>query len=550
MRGIGAKGVKGVVGVGLAVALVVGAIGGWIFFLSTGDSKDPIVVGTSRTPTSADPGAAYDAGSSDLFSNVYQSLLTYVPGQEAPVPDAAESCDYTDNELTVYRCTVRDDLQFSSGRAVEAEDAQFSFQRIMDMAARAAEEAENDDIPDDEKFSYSGPSGLLTTLEEVRVDGQDVIFELSGSDATFPFIVASAAGSIVDRESYEKLEPRTDNKAVGSGPYLLTRFNADEYAELEPNPDYRGAIQDLPEYPITMRYFIEQEDGPGADKLLEEAWEKGEIEVNDGKMPPDYLAEINPSNPDFRVSESTGSSIRVLAFNTDEGRPMVEMAARQAAAAMIDREAISRRIQAQTVESLYSLIPVGFTGHSTPFYDQYVSPDPDELRGAMEAAGLEIPVKFDIAYSRGAANHEEADLIKQQLESEGLFDVTVEYYDWSEFIPGIYNDRAYDAYLVGWRPDFPDPATFTDNVLGLGDGMGTGHTDPAILDLISVTSAEPDRGRAVEDFHRIHELAAEQAAIIPIWQEKRYALSVNEITGIQNLTDNSQVLRLWELRRI
>ncbi|GAA1906425.1 ABC transporter substrate-binding protein [Streptomyces sodiiphilus] len=540
MRGIGAK---GAIVIGLAVVLVVGVIGGWILLRSNGNNKEPIVVGTTTTPTMLDPGGAYDAGAWAVMSNLYQSLLTFSPGQEEPVPDAAEGCEFTDHELTVYRCTLRENLTFSNGVRITPEDVKFSVDRIKAMSDRAAEEAADDSIPADEKFTYAGPASLLSTLEATRVNGQDIIFELNEPDATFPYVLAGSTGAIVDSRSYEELEPRNDGTVMGSGPYVLTAFEHNEYAELRPNPQYKGVFG-VPQNSITIRYFVEEDD-------LLKAWENDELDVVDGKMPPSYLAGINPSNPEFRVSETIGSAIRVMAFNTDEGMPMSSKAARQAAASSLDRNAITRHVHAHTVEPLYSLIPVGFTGHGTPFYDNYRDPDPDELRTRMENAGLQVPVKFHLAYSRGAATHEEAELIKQQLEADGLFEVDVKYYDWSEeFIPGVFGAREFDAFLVGWRPDYPDPATYTDNILGPGDGLSTGFSSKAIDELISSTRQESDRGRAATDYRALHELSSDNPPIIPIWQEKRFHLSTNDITGIQYLSDNSAVWRLWELRRI
>ncbi|WP_326598677.1 ABC transporter substrate-binding protein [Streptomyces sp. NBC_01803] len=540
---------RGAIGIGLAVAVVVGAIGGWMVFRPDGGDKEPIVVGSTATPTMVDPGGAYDAGAWSLMSNLYQSLLTFTPGQEKPVPDAAESCGFTDNELTVFRCRLRDDLTFSDGDPVTPEDVKFSYDRVLAMAARAEREAGDDSIPEEDKFVYAGPAALLASLEAVRIDGRDIVFELNQPDATFPFIVAGSAGAIVDQDSYEELEPRTDGRVVGSGPYLLVGYQEGVLAELEPNPAYRGAAE-VPEFPVTVRYFRQAEDGTPAERLLAEAWEAGELDVNDGKMPPQMMAEINISDPDFRFSESTDGSIRVLAFNTREGAPMADETAREVAASLLDREAISRHVQQDTVEPLYSLIPVGFTGHGTPYYDRYRDRDPDELRDALESAGLEVPVAFHLAYSRGVASNEEADLMERQLEADGLFEVQIQYYDWSQFIPTVYGTHPYDAYLVGWSPDFPDPATFTAALLGPGDGLNTGYHSDTIDELIARTQTESDRGRAAEDFRTIHEHAADEAPIIPIWQAKQITISRSDITGIQHLSTHSGVWRLWELRRI
>ncbi len=530
--------------------LVVGAVGGWLLFGPSGNDKDPIVVGSTSAPTSVDPGAATDAAAWYLMSNLYQSLLTFVPGKEEPEPDAAESCGFTDTELTVYRCTLREGLTFSNGREMTPEDVKFSYDRILAMGDRAQREEADPNIEENDKFQYSGPITLLSSLETVRVDGQDIVFELSHTDATFPFIVAGTTGAIVDREKYEELEVRTDGKVDGSGPYLLKSYTPEVSAELVPNPSYDGPYE-VSDFPITIRYFNQGEDGTSAEDLLAEAWDKGEIDVADGKLPPDVVAEINSASPDYRVYESTGGSIRVMTLSTQiEGSVMQDKTVRQVAAALLDRQAIARQVQRNTVEPLYSLIPVGFTGHGTPYHDLYGdAPDPAELQDKLESAGYELPLSFTLAYSRGAANHEEAELIEQQLEADGLFEVELEYHEWSDFIP-MKNNAEFEAYLIGWRPDYPDPATFTDALLGPGDSMRTGYASDEINGLIEDTQAESDRGRTDQGFRQIHELAAEAATIVPVWQEKRLVVAAPDITGLQHLQGSSGVWRLWELSRL
>jgi peptide/nickel transport system substrate-binding protein len=534
--------------------IVIGTIGGWMIFGSGDEEAEPIVVGTTVAPTMADPGGTYEAGGWALVDNLYQSLMTFAPGQQTPVPDAAESCDFTDDQLTVFRCTLRSDLTFSNGDPVTPEDVKFSYDRILAMAERAARDAADDSVPEEEKFSYSGPAPLLSGLTAVRVIGQDILFELDGPNATFPFVVASAAGAIVDADSYELNRPRTDGRVVGSGPFVMTGFDRDRHAELEPNPDYRGAAE-APEQPVTIRYFTDDGDGTASAGLLR-AWESGAIDVNAGDMRPDAMAEIMAGgsvSDEFQRYEFTGVDIEVMAFNTDEGRAMSDPVARRVAATLLDRDALSHDVHQDTVEPLYSLVPAGFPGHGTPYYDDYLAATeagPEALREELEDAGLTVPVRFGLVYSGGPTSEREAGLIKEQLEADGLFEVDVEYRDWStEFLPTIYGSRTFDAYLIGWVPDFPDPATFTD-LLGPADGLATGFGDPEINELIGHSQAEPDRALAAEDFERINELAAAQAPIIPLWQAKDITLAESSVGGVEYLSDSSGKWRLWELHRI
>ena len=89
----------------LLVLAIVG-IGGWKLLPSQENKNKTITVGTTDAVTSLDPAGAYDAGSWALFSNVFQTLMTFEPDGVQPVPDAAKSCAFVGSatKTTGARC--------------------------------------------------------------------------------------------------------------------------------------------------------------------------------------------------------------------------------------------------------------------------------------------------------------------------------------------------------------------------------------------------------------------------------------------------------------
>jgi hypothetical protein len=135
------------------IVLAAAGAGAWQLLPEREEQGKTISVGTTDAVTSLDPAGAYDAGSWALYSNVFQSLLTFDAGGAAPVPDAAEHCGFVGQGLLTYRCELRDGLKFPSGRAVTAKDVKFSFDRV-----RAIN-------------SPVGPATLLDTLGKVETSG-------------------------------------------------------------------------------------------------------------------------------------------------------------------------------------------------------------------------------------------------------------------------------------------------------------------------------------------------------------------------------------------
>ncbi|KQX59044.1 MULTISPECIES: ABC transporter substrate-binding protein [unclassified Streptomyces] len=499
--------------------LVAAGVGGWQLLPSDAGRTDPISVGTTDEVTSLDPAGAYDAGSWAMYSNVFQSLLTFKPGFTTPVPDAAESCKFVGTKLTTYQCTLRDDLSFSNGRKVTVEDVKYSFERMLRIKT---------DV---------GPQPLFPTLKSVSAEGRTVTFHLSARDATFPLKVATGAGSIVDKDKYPEKALRSGAAVDGSGPYVLKEYKPGKTALLEPNPNYRGAVVKKGG-PVLVKYYAQSED-------LANAWRAKDVQVTHRQLPPDFLSSLDTKDG-TRLTEAESAEIRNLVFNVRPGTPMADKAVRQAVAAVLDRPAITTGAYKGTVEPLYSLIPQGFVGHSTAFYDAYPEPSAKTAKKILKDAGIKTPVKFSFGYRKDATYAAETVEIKRQLEETGLFEVEAVEIKWTEF-QKAYAKGTYDAYTVGWLPDFPDSDSFTAPLVGTENTLHNEFSSKRIDRLISSTQQYSDRSRATADFKAIQSEVATDVPLVPIWQKKDYVLSAEAVAGSQYLTDGTGIWRLWEL---
>ncbi|MGW2424986.1 ABC transporter substrate-binding protein [Streptomyces sp. NPDC001709] len=508
----------------LLVIAVVG-IGGWQLLPSQGNGDKAITVGTTDAVTDLDPAGAYDAGSWALFSNVFQSLLTFEPGGVVPVPDAAKSCAFQGSGLKTYQCTLRSGITFPSGRAMTAEDVKFSFDRVKKI---------NSDV---------GPASLFSTLASVTADdARTVTFHLSSADATFPSKVATGAGSIVDKDKYPANALRTGTAVDGTGPYALASYTKDQQAELQPNDRYRGYLSGTGR-PIELRYYTDS-------AKLDSAWKDGQVDVATRTLAPDVLSQLNPSDPDNRVTESDSAETRNLYLNTRANSPLHDVRVRRAMAWLVNREELASTVYQGTVDPLYSLIPTGITGHTTSFFDSYPAQSVKKARELLTQAGVSLPVRFTFGYGIGrGAGKEEAGALKQQLETGGLFKVDVQGYEWTDFQKRWAAGKM-DAWAVGWVADYPDPDTFGAALVGTGSTMSTGYSNKLVDHLILDSRQYADRTRAAGDFKDIQADVAQDVPLIPLWQRKEYVVSTEDVGGGQYLSDGTGVFRLWRLQWI
>ncbi|WP_069171066.1 ABC transporter substrate-binding protein [Streptomyces griseus] len=500
--------------------LVIAGVGAWQLLPSEEENTTPVTVGTSDEVTSLDPAGAYDAGSWAIYSNLYQSLLTFRSGAIVPEPDAAERCDFVGQKLQTYRCTLRDDLTFSNGTKITAGDVKYSFERMLRIKADA------------------GPSVLFPSLDTIVTEGRTITFNLASRDATFPQKLATGAGSIVDPARYPKDKLRTGDQVDGSGPYLLKAYEPGVRAELVPNTAYKGAITKTGGA-VDIRYF------DGSDEL-QRAWEAGDVDVTHRQLPADKLAGLDPADTEQRVTEAESAEIRNLVFNVRADSALSDNRVRQAIAWIIDRGPLVSDVYRSTVAPLYSLIPQGYIGHSTPFFDAYPQPDPKKARKLMEEAGVDIPLHITFGHRDDDANKDETAELIRQLEKDGLFQVTDKAVEWQAFQKG-YAAGKYDAYTVGWLPDYPDSDTFSQPLVGRDSSLHNGYASRRMDALISATQQYGDRSRTSADFKELQELVGEDVPLVPLWQKKDYVVSKAAVSGSQYLSDGTGLWRLWEL---
>ncbi|WP_432151137.1 ABC transporter substrate-binding protein [Streptomyces sp. bgisy029] len=485
--------------------------------------EEPIVIGTSSQLTSLDPAGVYDNGSWAVYNNIYQGLLTFEPGSPVPKPDAAESCAFVGSALTMYQCEIRGDLTFSNGNPLTASAVKRSFDRILRI---------RDPL---------GPAPLFANLDSVEAQGSLVTFHLTTADATWPSKIATGAGSIVDPAEFPADRLREEKSASGSGPYLLSSYKEQESLTLEPNPAYKGAVT-TKGVAVAVRYFETPQD-------VEAAWNARTVDIAYAGLPSATLAGIDPGDTDVRLSVGNSAEAHYLVLNMNSSRrPLRNVAARRAVAALIDRGHLAGEVFKHTVTPLYSLVPQGVAGHSTAFFDRYPEADLAYATQLLRSAEITAPVRVRLGHQGGTAAIEAREL-KRQFERGGLF--RVELIEERDFT--TYQKRSrkgdFDIHLFQWVPDFPDADTFVQPLVGTGNVLDNGYASAEVDHVIRDTQRFADRGRAMKPFRAIQDAIARDAPLIPVWHRQRHVVTRSAVLGGHRLAEDA-VWRLWELRRL
>jgi peptide/nickel transport system substrate-binding protein len=484
-----------------------------------------VIRGTTDQPVGYDPAGVYTLPDWDGMVNIYQTLLTIPPGGNKPEPDAAESCDYTDD--TTYECTLKDGIKFSDGSDLTAEDVVFSFERNVEIA------------------DPEGASSLLANMKSVEApDEATVVFNLREPDALWPFVITTMSNAIVPSDVFPADELQPSDQVVGSGPYTLADFQPGQQTVLERNPEYTGE-HEVENDRVIVQYF----DEPSALKL---AIEQGDVDIAYRSLSPTDLEDLrNTEGLEVIEGADAGTEIRYLTFNLDlqpGDNDEQKLAIRRAVAYTIDREAIAEDVYSGTVDPLYSMIPGGVEFAGEPFKEEYgESPDVDAATQELEDAGVDTPVELEIWYTPahyGTASGDEYAEIKRQLEDTGNFTVSLETSGWTQFQAAALEDN-YPVYQFGWFPDYPDADNYVSSFYAETAFLNSHYSNPEMDDLLAQERAETDPEARAEIFAQIEQLGAEEGPTIPVFQAKQVAVVRDGVEGFEDTLDAAFLSRYW-----
>lgn len=499
-----------------------------------------IVVGTTDPVTSLDPAGAYDSGSFAVMTQLYPALLTTRPGARDVEPDLAETAEF--DEAGDYVVTLKPGLRFANGNKLTSGDVKFSLDRIVAI-----------DAP-------TGPRALLGNLDEIETpDASTVVFRLKdGGDQTFPLVLSSPAGLIVDEETFSADAVTSDDDIVKgggfAGPYSLTEFRPAERAIFTPNTSYVGVLGVPRNDEVELRFF-----GASAD-LAREVREQN-VDVASGSLAASDLAELRGEDA-VRVIDGPGGEIRYLVFDFDtmpfgakeqDADPAKSLAVRQAIADVVDREAIAHDVYADAYVPLFAHVPSAFDGATEALLELYGDgdggPDVDRAAERLETAGVSTPVSLQLHYTSdhyGESSAAEYELLAEQLVDSGLFRVELTATPWEEYT----NQRTtgdYPLYQLGTFPDYADADTYLTPFFGTGNALKNHYDDADVDAQLAQQRTEADPAERSTIIEGIQVRLAEQLPTLPLLQGTRHLVVVTGVSGA--VLDPSFAVRFGSLSK-
>jgi peptide/nickel transport system substrate-binding protein len=510
-------------------------------------SADSIIIGTTDKITTIDPAGSYDNGSFAVMNQVYPFLMNTPYGSPDVEPDIAESAEFTSD--TEYTVTLKPGLTFANGHDLTASDVKFTFDRMLTIFESGADEG-------------NGPGSLLYNLDSVAApDDTTVVFTLkSANDQVFPQILSSPAGPIVDEEIFAADALTSDDDIVAgnafAGPYAITSYDQNNLISYQANPDYQGLLGTPKTDNIDVKYYAEESN-------LRLDVQGGNIDVAYRSLSATDIEDLR-ADDNVQVIDGPGGEIRYMVFNFDtmpfgattpEADAAMSLAVRQAVADLVDREEIAAQVYKDTYTPLYSYVPAGLTGATESLKEMYGDgsggPDVDKATQTLADAGVTTPVSLQLQYNPdhyGSGSADEYALVKDQLESSGLFTVDLQSTEWVQYSKDRTSD-VYPAYQLGWFPDYSDADNYLTPFFLVDNFLGNHYVNQDVNDMIleQATTADPAaRAGLIED---IQDAVAADLSTLPLLQGAQVAVTGTDISGASDTLDASFKFRYGALAR-
>lgn len=425
---------------------------------ATGDEV-VIRLSTTAEPTTLDPNLAEDYYSITPVEQMFLGL-TNINNETAEIePELAESWETSADGLT-WTFNLRDDVLWSDGQPVTAQDVVYSVQRaVMPETAspyayvlyiiKNASAINQTAIPTD---TYD-----IDTLGITAVDEHTVQFTLEAPASYFLSISSMWTLRPVPSWAIEEFGDAWTDPAniVVNGAYKVTEWNPGENLTFVKNDSYVNAA-DVQIERVELSVISDQ----NTEVAL---YESGELDVageGAGSLPIEEVTRIL-ADPTLSAEfhEGPRASTTYVGFTMTKA-PFDDVLVRKAFSAAIDRETMVRDVVGGGVPAT-QFAPPGIFGAPDP--EVGIGYDPEQAQAWLAEAGYPDGADFPTVTYRYFSNTLEEALAQalQAMWKETLnVDVEIEAQEFPVFLAGLKNDvpleQMPEMWRLGWGADYPD----------------------------------------------------------------------------------------------
>jgi peptide/nickel transport system substrate-binding protein len=402
----------------------------------------------------SDPSLAYGTISWQIEYATALKLLNY-PDKRPPLggklqPEAAVGLPVIAKNGKTYTFTIKSGLRFSDGSAVTAKNFKWAFDRSATKAQQSPATAFMDDVVGYTKAVDSGANPAHVSGVVAR--GNKLIIHLTQPDGGMLSKLAMPFFQAISTKT--KVDPHGVNAYPSAGPYYIASRTVNRHITLKRNKYYKGnRPHNIDTFDITVNTDIDQ-------SLLQV--KSNQIDYDMGGLPSTAHAalakQFGVNKAQYHVNQLVETDY--VALNTSRST-FSSAKLRKAANFAIDRPAMLRVRGAFAGKRTDQILPPGMGG----FKDVKAYPlKGADYKKAKSLAGSSCKnVTLYTATSPTGQNL--AQVFKFNLSQMGCNVTVKSFVGFAIYTAAGTKGEPFDAALVGWNQDYPDPYDFLNILL-------------------------------------------------------------------------------------
>lgn len=480
----------------------------------SGSEQEPVLRLCLQTePTTLDPIYTVDFSSGSITSLIHSNLVCFNP-DGSMIPDLARDWDISPGgkEYTFHlgpSC-------FSNGRKVTSADVLWSFRRLLKPASFSPRWWVLKPVLGAEAYHHGGnwnKKGIEAP------DDSTVVIRLAEPTAHFLSLLAMPPAAVVCSSEVNRLGEDYGRDPVGSGVWMLNRWNVGESIVLHPNPLYRG------KKPLIDGIFY---------RIIPESITRiAEFEVGNLDVLRVPRAELNRWRRGG-VNLHQREELRVVYIGlNNQKEPFTKAEVRRALNMAIDVNTIIARVLFGGAVKACGVIPPCLRNFDPP-QDLYPF-SPDSARVLLSEAGYPQGFEMEIWQRENPEGGRVLESVQGYLSRVGI-EVKLVTREWSAFKQAIVKGTP-DAFYLDWFADYPDPENFITPLFHSSNVGGGGnrarYRNHKVDSLIEMAAGVTNRERREQVYRKVERMVYRDAPWIFLWFPTRFEVVSPRVEGYE-----------------
>lgn len=484
-----------------------------------GGGENSFRVNIATEPPSLDWSIATDHVSFHVIANLMVGLTEF-DKELKPAPVIAKSWEFQNGgRKIIFR--LRDDVQWSDGKKVRAQDFEYSWKRLLNPKTASQYAYILFDIVNAQEYAdgkLKDPSAVGVRAEDERT----LVVSLRHPAAYFLAITTFEVTypqrqDVIEKHGTRWTEP---GNIVTNGPFRLASWKHENQIELRANAAY---FRGKPAIGIVTMFMV------GEKTTAVTMYEQGNLDfMDDLSIPPLDKPRLSKM-PGYRLVPQLRGDY--YGFAVDR-KPFDNPKLRKAFTMAIDREVFPKILHGGQTPAT-SWIPPGMLAHNPKLGLLF---NPNEARRLLSEAGYPdgkgLP-PIVLGYNTRDDHKLVAEAIQGMWQKHLNVVVKVENQEWKVFLKTLQNDP-FPVFRSGWGADYPDPDNFmklfTSNS-GNNHGRWKNSKFDQLLELAARESDGAKRAQLYDDAQRI--LTETDAAIAPLFWKAEATILSPKFTGLE-----------------